>query len=434
MKLAQDGRRRIASVGREAVHALVPPNNAVRPLSWACLITAVGNGLWYTCWAIFFTRSIGLTPSQVGLGITLGGGLGLVSGPVFGHLADRFGPREVLMVASALRGTAMLGFLLVHSFWPFLLAACLSTMADRSAGPPRTALIVGLSEGTERMDTMAYARVVESSGFALGAFAATPVLAIGTRAAFVAMVIANAATFYAFALIILRLPHVAPTGNVSDPHGNQYGWLTLLRDLPYLIVNLLGGLLAVNWAILSTAVPLWVSQSTHVGTWIVSVLVIINAGFIALLQRQVTRGNDSPLRASRTTLVSTVAFAAACVVFAASGSRGGALAAVLLIVAALVHVTGELLWMAGAWGLSIGLMPDHHHATYQSVYGTGESAAMVFAPAVMTLMVIGLGVSGWLLLGGIFLLSGVAIRVATSWAIRSRGTAESLAVSFPTRE
>jgi hypothetical protein len=238
------------------------------------------------------------------------------------------------------------------------------------------------------------------------------------------MVIVNAGTFFAYAVIISRLPHVRPTGNVLDAEGNRYKRTLVLRDLPYVSVNLLGGLLAVNWAILSTAVPLWVSRATHLGTWIVSVLVVINAGFIALFQRQVTRNNDEPTRAARTTMLATAAFAVACAVFAASGSRGGAIAALILIVAALVHVTGELLWVAGAWGLSIGLMPDHHHAMYQSVYGTGESAALVFAPALMTLIVIGLGVTGWMVLAAIFLVTGVAIRAATAWAVRTRQESE----------
>jgi len=420
-KIAERPRERIASAGADIMRILVPPNSTVRPLAWACLITTLGNGMWYTCWAIFFTRTIGLSPAQVGIGITVGGCLGLAAGPVVGHLGDRLGPREVLIGVAASRGAAMLGFTLVHSFWPFLLVACLSTMADRSSGAPRSAMIIGLCHGTERMDTLAYVRVIESGGFALGALAAAPILAIGTHGAFMAMVMLNAATFIAYAAIITRLPHVPPTGLSESAGLGRRSRMPVLRDLPYLTVNLLAGLLAVNWAILSTAVPLWISRDTHAGTWVLSVLVMINAGFIALFQRQVTKNNERPLRAARTTLVATVAFAAACVVFACSGARGGTLAAVILIAASLVHVTGELLWVAGAWGLSIGLMPDHHHAMYQSVYGTGENAAMVFAPALMTLVVIGLGVNGWMVLGGLFLAIGLAIRAATAWAVRTRG-------------
>jgi MFS family permease len=418
--LTQGFRGRITAAGTDALQILVPPSSTVRPLSWACLITTIGNGMWYTCWALFFTRSIGLAPAQVGIGITLGGCLGLVAAPMFGHLSDHLGAREVLVGVTALRGITMLGFILVHSFWPFLLVACLSTMADRSNGPTRMAMIIGLSEGAERMDTLAYVRMVESAGFALGALSAAPILAIGTRGAFLTMVVINAATFFAYAIIITRLPHVPPTGNRADVDGKRYSQLVVLHDLPYVAVNVLAGLLAVNWAILSTAAPLWVSRNTHVGTWIVSVLVIINAGFIALFQRRVVRKGDKPVRAARTTLLSTVMFAAACVVFAASGSRGGLIAAAILIAAALIHVTGELLWVAGAWGLSIGLMPDHHHAMYQSVYGTGENAAVVFAPALMTLIVIGLGVTGWMILAGIFLVIGAATHAAAGWAVRTR--------------
>jgi hypothetical protein len=196
--------------------------------------------------------------------------------------------------------------------------------------------------------------------------------------------------------------------------------MPLLRDMPYVTVNLLTGSLAVNWAILSTAVTLWVSRSTHVGTWIIAVLVVLNAGLIALFQRQVSRSKEDPARAARTTLLSTVALASACVIFSLSGSRGGLFAVLILIGASLVHVTGELLWVAGSWGLSIGLMPAHDHGLYQSVNATGTSGALMVAPALMTLLVVGLGTAGWFLLAALFVIVGLAVRASTGWALRTR--------------
>lgn len=407
---------------------MTPPNNTVRPLAWASLITTIGNGMWYASWVLFFTLSVGLSPAQVGVGFVIGGITGLAAGPLAGHLGDRFGPREVLIAVALCRGLSMAAFTLVHSFWSFVAVVSVSTMADRCAGPPRTSVIIGLTSGATRTDTLAWVRAVGSFGFAVGAGLAAPVLAISTHRVFVLMVLANAATFVAYAIIIGRLPHV-PATRGARTHERRRGLrnrLPLLSDVPYVTVNLLSGVLAVNWAILSTAAPLWVSRDTHVGNWIIAVLVVINAGLIALFQRRVSRHKEDPGVAARTTLTSTLAMAVACGVFALSGSRGGVIAAAVLIVAELVHVYGELLWVAGSWGLSIGLMPDHDHGLYQSVYTTGESGALVIAPGLMTLLVVGLGSAGWFVLALGFVLVGVAIRLSTNWALRSRPATSSV--------
>ena len=62
--------------------ALAPPGQApVRRLTWATLITSLGNGAWYTCWALFLTRSVGLSPARVGRERLDGWGLGAPEGP-----------------------------------------------------------------------------------------------------------------------------------------------------------------------------------------------------------------------------------------------------------------------------------------------------------------------------------------------------------------
>src|SRR5215216_3650042 len=69
---------------------MVPP---LRRLAAGTLLSAVGNGAWYTSWALFLTRSVGLSPAQVGLGMTIAGAVGLLSATPVGWLADRLGAR-----------------------------------------------------------------------------------------------------------------------------------------------------------------------------------------------------------------------------------------------------------------------------------------------------------------------------------------------------
>src|ERR1700710_2927831 len=95
----------------------------LRRLGTGTLMSAIGNGAWYTSWALFLTRSVGLSPGEVGLGMTVAGGVGLVSATPLGWLADRAGAREVYASLLALQGAAALAYLAVGGLPAFVLVA-----------------------------------------------------------------------------------------------------------------------------------------------------------------------------------------------------------------------------------------------------------------------------------------------------------------------
>jgi hypothetical protein len=81
--------------------------------------------------------------------------------------------------------------------------------------------------------------------------------------------------------------------------------------------------------------------------------------------------------------------------------------------------------VAASWGLSIPLMPAGAAGEYAGVFTTGEAAAQMAAPVIMTTFVVGLGPPGWLLLGGLFLLAASPTPPITRWALRTRVAASS---------
>jgi hypothetical protein len=95
----------------------------------------------------------------------------------------------------------------------------------------------------------------------------------------------------------------------------------------------------------------------------------------------------------------------------------------VLLAAAVVHVAGELLFMAASLGLSIPLMPRDRPGEYQGVFATGEATALMAAPALMTTLVADWGQPGWLVLAALFLLPAAAAVPVTRWALRTRAVA-----------
>lgn len=108
-----------------------------RTLACAILVTAIGNGLYLAGAVLFLTRSVGLSGTDVGIGLTIAGMTGLGAGPVVGHLADHLGAREVYLVtltAEALAtGAWPWSTALRHSWWSQPRPALPSRAAERCA-------------------------------------------------------------------------------------------------------------------------------------------------------------------------------------------------------------------------------------------------------------------------------------------------------------
>jgi Na+/melibiose symporter-like transporter len=73
----------------EGLPPVLPRERAVRLLAASTLVNTVGKGLYLTGSALFFTRSVGLSPPAVGVGLTISGLLGMVAGVALGLVSDR---------------------------------------------------------------------------------------------------------------------------------------------------------------------------------------------------------------------------------------------------------------------------------------------------------------------------------------------------------
>jgi hypothetical protein len=388
------------------------PAGPLRRIAAGTLISAIGNGAWYTSWALFLTRSIGLSPAQVGLGMTAAGVVGVLAATPVGRLADRLGAREVYGALLVVQAVASLSYLAVGGPAAFVVVACVAEAA-RSGGGARNALVLGLTEREEeRVATLGALRSISHVGWAVGAAAGAVIIGIDARPGYVALLLLNAASYLAYAALVAGVPRVVAGAAVRG--------LRVVRDGPYLTLAGLVGVLALCWAMLSSGLPLWVALHTDAPRSISAVIVVLNSLAIALAQVPVSRAMVSPAAAARGALLSGAALAASCLLFALTAGGAGAPVIVLFLAAAALHTAGELLFVAASWGLSVPLTPAGATGEYQGVFATGEATALMAAPALMTTLVAEWGQPGWLVLAAIFLLPTVAAVPVTRWAVRTR--------------
>jgi sugar phosphate permease len=111
---------------------------------------------------------------------------------------------------------------------------------------------------------------------------------------------------------------------------------------------------------------------------------------------------------------------ASMVLFAAASFGDVVVAIALLAVAALVQVAGELLQSSGSFLLGFDLAAEHAQGQYQGVWNTSTSVSSMVAPMVLTLLPLGLGVPGWIILGVWFAVIGALFVPVVRWAAARR--------------
>lgn len=386
--------------------AVIPAQGPIRTLAKMTLINTLGNGLYITIEAIFFTRSVNLTNHQVALGLGTAAGIALLVNIPSGHLADKWKPRELQAIFLVLQGVAMASFALVHSFAGFVTVAIMSALFRNAGGAAGMALISRLGVGEERVRIRAYQRSISNLGLSLGMGIAAVALAVDTREAYVAMVVGNAITFVGAAFFVLQLPKISPTKTVGIAKTTRR--LVALRDRHFLIATALNGCMSIQFAIQSVGVPLWIVQYTHAPRWWVGVVMIINTTSVILLQVRFTRGTQDLTFAARAFRRSGLLIGAACLLYALTQGLNGTVASVVLLVATVIDVLGELLSSSASWAIGFGMAAEELQGQYQGVYSMSIGVANIFGPLLVTSTALAIGGTGWILLAGMFVLTGAA--------------------------
>ncbi|HEX3689498.1 MAG TPA: MFS transporter [Solirubrobacteraceae bacterium] len=389
----------------------------MRPLAAGGSLSAVGSGLWFTIWALYLIQRVGLSGAQTGAALSMAGAVGFFSPAPLGRLADRRGPREVYAVLLAAEGVAVLGFLLCRSFAAVVVVAAATAACDQGKTGVRAALISQLAPEDGRVGALACLRSCAHTGTAVGAGLGALVIAAGSGPAYGAAIVFNGASYLAYAVALRWVPHVPPC-----PSPRNAVRLSAFRDLPYTSLAAICGVLTLCWGLLSAGLPLWIVTRTRAPHALAGVVILISSITIATMQVRFSRATDTPRTASAAALRSGLSLAACCVLFAISAGPGALAATALILAGAGAHVLGELWFVAGAWGLSVPLMPPDRPAEYQGVFATGEALAIMLSPALMTGAVVPAGLTGWLLLGLGFTAAGAAATPAARWAVRSRST------------
>ncbi|MFE2324169.1 MFS transporter [Streptomyces sp. NPDC059385] len=390
---------------------LMPDPGPRRVIAASNFVYTVGSGLYLTAGVLYFTEAVHLPAALVGLGLGIAGVVSLAVGIGVGHLADRYGARGVYAITLVVQALATAGFVLADSFWSFVLAVGTATGAKAAGLAARSPLIRHYG-GNRPQEFRAHLRAVTNVGISLGALLAGWAVQVGTLPAYRLLVIGNAVAFAASAAILTHLPPVAPVPAVGGPR-----WIAL-RDRPYLLLTALDGIMAVQFKVLTVAIPLWLVTATTAPRWLISGTMLVNTLLVVAFQMRASRGIVSPAAGGAAYRRAGVAFLVSCSLISLSAGIPAWAAAALLTTAMVIHTIGELWHSAAGFEVSFALAPRHATGQYLGVFGLGAGLAEALGPALLISLCIGWGRPGWYVVGALFAVTGLATPLAVGWAQR----------------
>jgi hypothetical protein len=357
---------------------------------------------------------------SVAVGLSLAGLAAMIGAVPLGSLGDRFGYRRVWVSVTAVQAAVYAAYPLVRDFPGFFALAAVAALAEVGGSPIRGAYLSRIAGPTGRVRARAYNQAVSNAGWAIGALGAGVALDLGTRAAYVSLVLADAFSFAVAAVILLTLPEAAPAPPpAARADAGAARPRPVLRDSGYLTFCVLNGLLMTYGAILSVGLPLWIVRRTHAPAWTVAGAFLLSTLLVVTLQVRASRGTDTVDGAARGTRKAGALLLAACLVFAGSGALPVAGAVAVLGTGCVLLTLGEMSQQASAWSLSYGLAQEDRQGEYLGAFAMGTRIYDSLGPLLVTAMVLGLGQLGWILLGVLYAGLALGLSAAARWASRT---------------
>lgn len=419
---------RAATAVRSWAADMVPAPGPARGLAVLTVVQSVGFGLFLSSSAIFFRTSVGLTAGQVGLGLSIAGLAGLLFTVPVGKLADRIGARRLLIAVYAALAALFTGYSAVGGFAGFVALACAISVCETSSHPLRMTLTHEVFEADARVKVSAQMRSLFNLGFLLGAAVAGGALAVGGRTGFLSVILLTAVAHACCAALTARLPGRSGAAAedegavkaLDEPKRRRSG----LRDVRFVALSLLCGVLELYQPILTVALPLWIIGRTHAPGAVNSVLLMVDTVLVIAFQVAASRGAETAPGAARLLRRSGVLLAVCCLLFALTQDADAWIAVPLLLIGTAVLVLGELGQAAGSWGLSLHLPPPGRQGEYQGVFALGRGLQQTAGPYLVTALAVHQGRLGWAVLAALLLVAGLACPPLTRAAEKTREPAE----------
>jgi MFS family permease len=405
------------------LHRLLPDHPVARRLSVQSILFALGDGVFTTGNAVYFTQIVGLSAAQVGLGLSITGVVALSLSVPLGRVADRYGARRMWAVGAALEALLYLTYPVIHGFAAFVALLAAFTLVNSVGGAGRGAYTIAIFPREERVKYQAYLRSTLNLGFTLGALVSGLALATDSHTVIRFLPLFTAFVLGCNAMLIGRLPE--PTGRdlptaAAAPSGAPSVTTSpkALQNRGFTATAILSGVLSTHQILLTIVIPLWLVERTDAPHWTLAWLFGTNTVLCVLLQVPAARGMNNVAGALRGVRLAVAFMVASCAIVAVTHDTLGWTSIVLLLVGHMTVTGAELFESAAVWGFLSELSDPTRRGEYQGVWGIGQRLTNIIGPAAYTWLALNHGTLGWVVIAAVIVTAGVLVHPAVRAAER----------------
>ena len=400
------------------LRAARPPSPLAGRLARQSLLFALGEGTFMTGSAFFFLKVVGLSPAQVGLGLTIAGVAAFLAALPMGKVVDRYGPRRMWAVSAAGQGALFCLWPFIDGFGGYLAMVVVMDVVGALGGAAHGAYTIDVLPPQERVQSRAYMYSALNAGFTIGSMIGGIALAFDSVTVLQAVPWFTAVAFLVNATAIMRLPNASHDERTPEERKVKVPGPGPLKNLGWLLTTFFGGVFWTNQVLLNIVIPLWLVAETDAPPVLLAFLFGTNTVMCIFLPMAAARGVSDLPTALKAIRISSVFFVVSCLITLATHDTVGWVT-IALVWLGHVTVTGaELKLSAASWTFEAELMDPRQRGAYQGAAEFSGTLGRVWAPALYTFLALSWGAGGWLVIAGIIVVATVAIHPSTAMARR----------------
>lgn len=226
------------------------------------LISQIGTGFTLFYAPIFFTKGVGLSATEVGIGLGSASIVGVVGRLLSGSLSDspRVGCKWMLLLSAMVSAIAAFVLAATHDFTTFIAGSFLAGFGIGLYWPAAETIVAHLTLPDDRREAYAWNRLADSLGLQVGVVLGGVV--ISTAGNYRLLFLVDGMSFLLFLGVVWATIREPKTPAGSRSNNLWAGWISAWRDRPLWIFVAVNILFTVYIAQLQTTLPLYLSNGT----------------------------------------------------------------------------------------------------------------------------------------------------------------------------
>ena len=357
-------------------------------------ISAVGSGLTLPLLFIYAHRIRDLSYGVSGLVVAMIALASLIGNPLGGAMADRWSPRRALMVGLVINAAGAVALALARNEAELFGATAIVGLGASIIWPAQDALLASLTGADERSAVFSVRHWCLNAGLGIGSLGAAIVISVSQPGTFMAVYLADAASFLIYLPILARLrvpgsPAGSRLGRASRlargagvPGRRPAGWRQVLRDSVLVRVWVLAAILMiVSFGQFNSSFQGFAARPGGIGTHGLALAEAANCVTVVLAQLFVLKGLGGRRRTTGLALAA-VAWAISWVLVAVAGHLGGGGVALAgFILAAVVFSIGECLMSPTLPAIINDIAPPGAAGRYNGLLAMAFTVGFLVGPA-----------------------------------------------------